>query len=175
MFCLFNLSFLISVKKIINTTLNLKINITTKANRHFSITHTNLIKDRKYSADTYIQQTNIILLWQLICFLLLQMGHTRRFHHHTPPARSQSQTLHRKHWSPGSGGQRAGQGETRVCLSVHRWGYIKLPLHSICTTCSIIGWCCGNRCFTHSVWTVMCVHMCLYVCEGKVSYRRGNL
>ncbi len=63
-----------------------------------------------------------LLLWQLICFLLLQVGHTRRFHHHTPPARGQSQTLHRKHWSPGSGGQRAGQGETRVCPSIHRWG-----------------------------------------------------
>lgn len=52
------------------------------------------------------------------CCICLQVGHTRRLHHHPPTACGQSETVYREHRGPGSRGQRAGQGKTHPSGSV---------------------------------------------------------
>lgn len=59
------------------------------------------------------------LLWKLTlrCDFcrVFQLGDPRGLHHHTPSACCQGETVHREHGGAGTGGQRAGQGNTSEC------------------------------------------------------------
>lgn len=46
---------------------------------------------------------------------VFQLGDPRGLHHHAPSACCQGETVHREHGGAGTGGQRAGQGNTSEC------------------------------------------------------------
>lgn len=50
---------------------------------------------------------------------VFQLGDPRGLHHHTPSACRQGEAVYREHRGAGTGGQRAGQGNASVCLSLY--------------------------------------------------------
>lgn len=98
----------------------------------------------KYKSWIQILNACVLLLQDLyliFLFCFLQVGHTRRLHHHPPTASSQSETLHWKHRRSGFRGQRAWQGDfqskslqlvhsSAVCFSYLT--FFVLPQGSVC-------------------------------------------